>query len=312
MKSPRSNFCEGKHKQKFRFHLTFKINYNMKKNIFLLMVFVGMQVFAQVGIGTSTPNENSILDIASGYNGGPIGGVIFPTYTLKSRTDLTTPILNPADGLIIYNDGKESHPKGLYYWHQNQWVKMMLSANGISQILVVKKNAATVAIPSSNTVPNILPAITVNSSTTDQSQLLNTVAWDGVVNNTVTGASVNGERITLPAGTYRVDYAGDINLKSLYANPDYSSLNKMGFGQSYLNTYLADTLGNAITEKHVHSAVEASLNFTTSWSTHKGTYFLKLENPTTCVFHLENKYGAPDYVSGYVRGVYLLVFQKLF
>jgi hypothetical protein len=40
----------------------------------------------------------------------------------------TTPISNPADGLMIYNKGGLStYPKGYYVWVRNQWQRAVLS-----------------------------------------------------------------------------------------------------------------------------------------------------------------------------------------
>ncbi len=49
---------------------------------------------AQVGIGTTTPDASSVLDITS-----TTGGVLFPRMNTAQR-DLIT---NPATGLLIFN-----------------------------------------------------------------------------------------------------------------------------------------------------------------------------------------------------------------
>ncbi|ANF52701.1 hypothetical protein A0O34_20250 [Chryseobacterium glaciei] len=74
------------------------------KNI--LLVVSGLifgSINAQVGIGTSTPNPSSILDI--NVNSLPTNakkGLLLPQVALTSVNDLTT-IPNPANGLLVYN-----------------------------------------------------------------------------------------------------------------------------------------------------------------------------------------------------------------
>ena len=65
------------------------------KNIYIsiLVLFIGMSsVTAQVGIGTTTPNENAVLDLSSTTQ-----GMAFP-----SVADLTD-ISNPATGLMVFD-----------------------------------------------------------------------------------------------------------------------------------------------------------------------------------------------------------------
>jgi len=80
--------------------------------------------FAQVGIGTSTPN--GILDINSN-----IYGVVYPSVALTS-TALETPVINPNGGSIvtgttIYNTNKTTSgtndvEPGIYSWDGSKWV----------------------------------------------------------------------------------------------------------------------------------------------------------------------------------------------
>jgi len=64
------------------------------KNILLLMIISTNFLFSQVGIGTTTPDNSSILDIESSDS-----GVLFPRLTPVQRDAIT----NPATGLLIYN-----------------------------------------------------------------------------------------------------------------------------------------------------------------------------------------------------------------
>ena len=68
----------------------------MKKLIFLLPIFVLLQLYsyAQVGIGTATPAASAKLDITSTTQ-----GLLPPRMTTTQRDAITS----PADGLIIFN-----------------------------------------------------------------------------------------------------------------------------------------------------------------------------------------------------------------
>lgn len=68
----------------------------MKKTTYclILLLCVHSLVFSQVGIGTTTPNNSSILDIESSDK-----GILVPRL---STSDISS-ISNPATGLLVYN-----------------------------------------------------------------------------------------------------------------------------------------------------------------------------------------------------------------
>lgn len=86
----------------------------MKKNLyfkFLIILFFAIQnIYGQVGIGTTSPNASSILDVSSANK-----GVSFPNVNLTSETDATT-IASPMPGLMVYNTNATLPcGKGLYF-----------------------------------------------------------------------------------------------------------------------------------------------------------------------------------------------------
>lgn len=66
-------------------------------------------------VGTTTPNSSSALDVTSTNK-----GFLPPRVTLTSTTDVST-IVNPAEGLLIYNLGSNGLQAGYYYWNNANW-----------------------------------------------------------------------------------------------------------------------------------------------------------------------------------------------
>jgi uncharacterized protein (TIGR02145 family) len=73
------------------------------------LVLVPMVNWAQVGIGTYTPNPSSKLDVSSTTQ-----GFLPPRMTSVQRKA----IASPADGLLVYQG---DYPSGLYYYRNGSW-----------------------------------------------------------------------------------------------------------------------------------------------------------------------------------------------
>lgn len=87
----------------------------MKKIITALSIMVSTFVFSQVGIGTNTPNNESILDIVSTTK-----GILIPRVDLTSTTlDLDGSNGNP-EGMLVFNIGS-TLVKGFYFWNGIEW-----------------------------------------------------------------------------------------------------------------------------------------------------------------------------------------------
>ncbi|MFN5942382.1 MAG: hypothetical protein ACK44S_04270 [Bacteroidota bacterium] len=125
-----------------RFHLAF------------FCICLSMHASAQVGVGTTSPNASSILDISSTTK-----GVLLPSVNLTSTTmdlDANGTTIQPV-GLLVYNSGS-TLTKGFYYWNGSEWVSISAAASA--------KN-----IYCNNTNPNnatifddVIPAVTHSSS----------------------------------------------------------------------------------------------------------------------------------------------------
>jgi hypothetical protein len=83
------------------------------------LLFAGLlfslQVIAQTGIGTATPNASAKLDVFSDNK-----GFLPPRVSLTGFNDQTT-IPSPATGLLVYCKGDAGLAAGYYYWNGNAW-----------------------------------------------------------------------------------------------------------------------------------------------------------------------------------------------
>jgi hypothetical protein len=84
--------------------------------LFIASIFFSMHLFAQTGIGTTTPDASAKLDVSATNK-----GFLPPRVTLTSISDNST-IPSPATGLLIYNTGNNvGLAAGYYYWNGNAW-----------------------------------------------------------------------------------------------------------------------------------------------------------------------------------------------
>lgn len=95
----------------------------MKLKIYILpLLLLAMNLLhAQVGIGTTSPNASSMLDISSTNS-----GLLIPRVALLSASDVVT-IASPVTSLLVYNSGFA--PNGYYYWNGSIWVQLAIGSN---------------------------------------------------------------------------------------------------------------------------------------------------------------------------------------
>jgi len=99
-----------------------------RTRLFVIVAVICCQMNADsqqnIGIGTSTPNGSSLLDINSINK-----GLLIPRINLVSETDLTT-IVNPLISLLIYNTNSAlPDGDGFYFWNGNKWSKFATRTN---------------------------------------------------------------------------------------------------------------------------------------------------------------------------------------
>jgi hypothetical protein len=93
----------------------------MKKfNLLLLLLsFVNFGTIAQVGIGTTTPNASSLLDVSSVDK-----GLLIPRIALVQTTNFS-PLLAHVAGMLVYNTATASDVSpGQYYNNGTKWIRV--------------------------------------------------------------------------------------------------------------------------------------------------------------------------------------------
>jgi hypothetical protein len=102
---------------------------------FVILSFMLIPVFAQTGIGTTTPHASAKLDVTATNK-----GFLPPRVTLTSNNDATT-IPSPAEGLLVYNLGSSGLQAGYYYWNNANWATIATATsagNGVTASDMVK------------------------------------------------------------------------------------------------------------------------------------------------------------------------------
>lgn len=88
----------------------------------ILPIFCGGSLFAQVGIGTNTPNINAVLELRSP---GSNQGFLVPRLTTAQRNAIS--LSSTDNGLMVY----DSDDQKFYYWQGTQWLPIR-SGNDVS------------------------------------------------------------------------------------------------------------------------------------------------------------------------------------
>ncbi len=133
----------------------------MKRSLGVLFIttFITLQVKAQTGIGTTTPNASAKLEVASTTQG------FLPPRVALTATNVFSPIVgtsSAATGLLVYNTASAGTAPnnvvpGYYYWNGTIWVQI---SNGL--IIDNSKNAGfTLAAADNNKVFLITSASTI-------------------------------------------------------------------------------------------------------------------------------------------------------
>lgn len=89
------------------------------KFIFIFSILISYASIAQVGIGTTTPESSSMLDVESTDK-----GILIPRMTLAQKLAIT----NPATGLLVYQTDDNT---GVWYYDGTTWFKALQNTIGV-------------------------------------------------------------------------------------------------------------------------------------------------------------------------------------
>jgi trimeric autotransporter adhesin len=106
--------------------------------VFLLLVCKA--TFAQVGIGTTTPDASAVLDVKSSTK-----GLLIPRMTTAQRTTITT----PAIGLQVF----DTDTKSVWFYNGTAWSQLSIGSNGWNLTGNAATNPATNFIGTTDNQP---------------------------------------------------------------------------------------------------------------------------------------------------------------
>ena len=105
----------------------------LKRFLFLVILsFMLVPVFAQTGIGTTTPDASAKLEVSSTNKG------FLPPRIALTVLNSASPVTSPATGLLIFNTASAgTNPNqvipGYYYWDggNSKWVRLEDKADNL-------------------------------------------------------------------------------------------------------------------------------------------------------------------------------------
>ncbi len=167
----------------------------LRFSILLLTLITNFAVYAQVGIGTTTPNGSAQLDVNSSNK-----GFLPPRMTTSERDAITT----PANGLIIYNT-------------TNNRLEIRSASSWLTLVTLTGTETLTNKTLTSPTLTT--PTLGVATATSINKVALTTPATSATINiadgktftanNSVTLAGTDGTTITFPSNNATVARADD-------------------------------------------------------------------------------------------------------
>jgi uncharacterized protein (DUF697 family) len=188
-------------------------------SLFSILLMLGsVPVFAQIGIGTTSPAPSAALEVSSTGNNK---GILIPRINATQKAA----IASPAEGLLVY---QTTAPIGFYYYTGTAWKLMAIQTDLASK--VDKVNGKDL---SSNDYTNVektkLSAIT-GTNTGDQTTITGNAA---TATKLATSKNINGvafdgsEDITIPTGASAETLTGT-TLKSTVTGSSLTSVGTLG------------------------------------------------------------------------------------
>lgn len=239
------------------------------------MLFVlGTATYAQVGIGTASPNKASMLDITSTNK-----GVLISRIALTSTADATTVQVTAAEaGMLVFNTATIADVlPGFYFWNGAKWTKVGKdSQNGLTD------NGSTVKL--GGVLTESLTTITADgTNATVADRKLLAIAGLAPSDNTQTNVMLVADATTGELRTATIA----LPLTVETTNVDLALLSTM-------ETVLADATSGDITVTLPDAA------------TSKGKkYYIKKIDTSSNLVNIASAGGTIDFVPSIYGGVYL-------
>jgi hypothetical protein len=194
-----------------------------KKLLFFIGILFSIQIQAQTGIGTTTPNASAKLDVSASDKG------FLPPRVALTAANVFTPITgtsSAATGLLIYNTATagtipNNVVPGYYFWNGTAWVQIaggliidnsksasfsLATTDNNKLFLISSASAVTVTVPSlaigfscqfiqtgAGAITLAVSSTTLNSANGFTSRTTNSVI--GLVMNSATTGYVFGDTI---------------------------------------------------------------------------------------------------------------------
>mgnify|MGYP004057428675 FL=1 len=208
----------------------------------VLFIFCLFSVFsfAQVGIGTTTPDASSILEINS-----TTAGALMPRMTSAQRSA----ILNPANGLLVF----DTDVNAFFFYDTDTWVQLLTSSTesdytgwaDYTDTQYTSGSPYLLAASTQVTLPN-------NAGSSNESQIpVDVTEFYDSATQTITGRNGDGINITIEcklrpttSSNTRVTLAIDIGgaVGEIYPR-DFVLAKGNGIEHFYLSSFNAYTLG---------------------------------------------------------------------
>lgn len=182
----------------------------MKKIVFIACLFSSIGIFAQTGIGTTSPDASARLDVSATNKG------FLPPRVALTASNVAGPISSPATGLLVYNTATAgTSPNnvipGYYFWDGSSWD--YLSANAVTAVGAISGSSTANGVSIAGGVLTLAPADGTNGGviTTGTQTLAGAKTFSG--NTTMSGTLTGGNS----ASSTISGFAANINAQSTTA-----------------------------------------------------------------------------------------------